>query len=108
MSALSSNSTSEENLSLKSTKETSVRSTRVDSSESESIRGALGSVSSAASHDDPNMQASTESSQDKEEQLVYLITNILFTILWRGIENNGGDSWKVTIQIHAYSLAFVY
>lgn len=32
---------------------------------------------------------------DKEEQLVYLVTNILFTVLWRGVENNSGDSWKV-------------
>lgn len=34
---------------------------------------------------------------DKEEQLVYLVTNILFTVLWRGVENNSGDSWKVRI-----------
>lgn len=93
MSAVSSNSTSEENLSMKSTKEASVRSSRIDSSGSESIRGALGSVSSAGPEENANI--SSESIAEKEDQLVYLITNILFTILWRGIENNGGDSWKV-------------
>lgn len=93
MSTVSSNSTSEENISLKSTKEPSLRSVRIDSSESESIRGTLGSVSSIG-HEE-SLNASTESIAEKEDQLVYLITNILFTILWRGIENNGGDSWKV-------------
>lgn len=95
MSTLSSNSTSEENLSTRSTKDNSMRSVRLDSSESESIRGALGSVSSAGQ--DEVISSTNEATEDKEEHLVSLVTNILFTVLWRGIENNGGDSWKVNI-----------
>lgn len=41
----------------------------------------------------------SESTVDKEEQLVYLVTNILFTVLWRGVENNSGDSWKVRLRL---------
>jgi hypothetical protein len=36
---------------------------------------------------------------DKEEELCYLVVNILFTILWRGIEGSGKDVWKV-ITVH--------
>lgn len=36
---------------------------------------------------------------DQEDQLVYLVTNILFTVLWRGVDNNGGDSWKVMLVV---------
>lgn len=39
----------------------------------------------------------SESTIDKEEQLVYLVTNILFTVLWRGVDNHNGDSWKVSV-----------
>lgn len=74
---------------MKSSKE---NTTRTDP-ESTSMRSALDSISSTGQ--DENIHASTESIMDKEEQLVYLITNILFTVLWRGIDNNGGDSWKV-------------
>lgn len=38
---------------------------------------------------------------DEEDQLIYLVTNILYTILWNGIENNGGDSWKERGQVIA-------
>lgn len=41
------------------------------------------------------------STDDQEEQLVYLVTNILFTVLWRGVDNNGGDSWKERGQVIA-------
>lgn len=89
-STLSSNSTSEENISMRSSRD---NASKADHSETASMRSALESISSAGPED--NIHASSESIEDKEEQLVYLITNILFTILWRGIENNGGDSWKV-------------
>lgn len=75
---------------------------KTDPSETGSMRSALGSLSSTGQED--NIHASKESIEDKEEQLVYLITNILFTILWRGIENNGGDSWKVSTHAHPKSI----
>lgn len=48
-----------------------------------------------------------ESTVDKEEQLVYLVTNILFTVLWRGVENNSGDSWKVS-YFGFFIFVFIY
>ena len=30
-----------------------------------------------------------------------MVTNILFTVLWRGVENNGGDSWRERGQVIA-------
>ncbi|XP_037907722.1 neurobeachin-like protein 1 isoform X2 [Hermetia illucens] len=38
---------------------------------------------------------------DVEEQLVYLVTNILFTILWRGVSNDSSNSWKERGQVLA-------
>lgn len=37
---------------------------------------------------------------DDEETLVYLVSNILFTILWRGVENTD-DTWKERGQVMA-------
>ncbi|XP_063708929.1 neurobeachin-like protein 1 [Culicoides brevitarsis] len=37
---------------------------------------------------------------DDEETLVYLVSNILFTVLWRGIENNE-ETWKERGQVMA-------
>ena len=36
-----------------------------------------------------------------EEQLVYLVTNILFTVLWRGIGNENVNCWKERGQVLA-------
>ncbi|XP_071441260.1 neurobeachin-like protein 1 [Hetaerina americana] len=36
---------------------------------------------------------------DKEEELCYLVVNILFTILWRGIESSGKEAWKERGQV---------
>lgn len=101
-STLSSNSTSDENLSLKSTKTTSIETksmSRIDSTESDS----LGDNSSSQTKTEQSAPESlvTDDNIDKEEQLIYLVTNILYTVLWHGIENNGGDSWKERGQVIA-------
>ncbi|XP_046399154.1 neurobeachin-like protein 2 [Ischnura elegans] len=36
---------------------------------------------------------------DKEDELCYLVVNILFTILWRGVEGSGKDAWKERGQV---------
>lgn len=41
-----------------------------------------------------------QSNVDDEETLVYLVSNILFTILWRGVENTD-DTWKERGQVMA-------
>ncbi|XP_031626139.1 neurobeachin-like protein 1 isoform X2 [Contarinia nasturtii] len=100
MSTLSSNSTSDENLSLKSTKTTSAETksmSRVDSTESDS----LCDNSSSHTKNEKSRDILTDENIDKEEQLIYLVTNILYTVLWHGIENNGGDSWKERGQVIA-------
>lgn len=97
MSTVSSRSTSEENLSQKSTKTLSSKSVnRYDSTESDSLAG----IDLSARDDKEKILADTEI-EDKEEQLIYLITNVLFTVLWRGIDNSGGDSWKERGQVIA-------
>lgn len=99
LSTVSSNSGSDENLSLRSNKTVSADDkslNRNDSAESDSLGGCenLKEEKSATA-----MSSST--TESKEEELVYLVTNILFTILWHGIENNGGDSWKERGQVIA-------
>lgn len=32
---------------------------------------------------------------DREEELCYLVVNILFTVMWRGVEGASKDAWKV-------------
>lgn len=32
---------------------------------------------------------------DREQELCYLVVNILFTIMWRGIDGSNKDAWKV-------------
>lgn len=103
MSTLSSNSTSDENLSMKSTRTTSVENksmTRVDSTESDSLTGD-NSSSQTKNEKIPSENILNDENIDKEEQLIYLVTNILYTVLWNGIENNGGDSWKERGQVIA-------
>lgn len=41
-----------------------------------------------------------QTSVDDEETLVYLVSNVLFTIMWRGIENSE-DTWKERGQVMA-------
>lgn len=98
MSTLSSNSTSDENLSMKSSKTTSMDKsmTRVDSTESNSL-----TADSSKTEKKPAESLLNDTTADKEEQLIYLVTNILYTVLWHGIENNGGDSWKERGQVIA-------
>lgn len=97
MSTLSSRSTSDENISQKSTKTVSSKSVnRYDSTESDSLVGI-----DSTTRDDKEKSLINEEIEDKEEQLIYLVTNILFTVLWRGIDNSGGDSWKERGQVIA-------
>lgn len=103
MSTISSNSTSDENLSLKSNKTTASKSiTHVDSTESDSM---CNSENQTLSEKKVSMHSESQlipdGAVDEEEQLIYLVTNILYTILWNGIENNGGDSWKERGQVIA-------
>lgn len=78
MSTQSSNSTSEENVSVKS----NLQQETLD-------------FESLMANTSESLSPRSLSAIDQEEQLVYLVTNILFTVLWRGVDNNGGDSWKV-------------
>lgn len=101
MSTLSSNSTSDENLSMRSAKTTSENKSimsRVESTESDSLQSADISKNEKSQRDDTSIN---EENIDKEEQLIYFVTNILYTVLWNGIENNGGDSWKERGQVIA-------
>jgi hypothetical protein len=34
---------------------------------------------------------------DQEEELCYLVVNILFMILWRGVEGASKEAWKVSV-----------
>jgi hypothetical protein len=34
---------------------------------------------------------------DQEEELCYLVGNILFTVLWRGVEGASKEAWKVCV-----------
>lgn len=44
-----------------------------------------------------------EKLEDKEEELCYLVANLLFTIMWRGIDVNSKDAWKVNnVLYHFY------
>lgn len=36
---------------------------------------------------------------DSEEQLVYLVSNILFTVFWRGVSNDHPQCWKERGQV---------
>jgi hypothetical protein len=35
--------------------------------------------------------------EDQEEELCYLVVNILFMILWRGVEGASKEAWKVSV-----------
>lgn len=101
MSTISSNSTSEENLSMKSNKTSESKSmTRVDSTESDSLLNS-DTQSSSQMKKDQEKSILTDDATNREEQLIDLVANILYTILWHGIENNGGDSWKERGQVIA-------
>lgn len=36
---------------------------------------------------------------DREEDLCYLVLNILFTVLWRGVETGSRDCWRVSAGV---------
>ncbi|KAG8260208.1 hypothetical protein J6590_102043 [Homalodisca vitripennis] len=40
-----------------------------------------------------------EKLEDKEEELCYLVANLVFTIMWRGIDINSKDAWKERGQV---------
>ncbi|XP_055846151.1 neurobeachin-like protein 1 isoform X1 [Episyrphus balteatus] len=42
---------------------------------------------------------SPEADVDMEEQLVYLVTNILFSIFWKGVSNENPQCWKERGQV---------
>ncbi|KAM7358806.1 neurobeachin-like protein 1 isoform 2-T3 [Cochliomyia hominivorax] len=46
-----------------------------------------------------NLEFSSEADVDSEEQLVYLVSNILFTVFWRGVPNDHPDCWKERGQV---------
>lgn len=91
LSTLSSRSTSDENLSNR-TSQGSKSVNRLDSAESDSLSENAQKNETEILNDDTD---------NKEEQLIYLVTNILYTVLWHGIDNNGGDSWKERGQVIA-------
>lgn len=104
MSTISSNSTSDDNLSIKSNKTAADKSiTHVDSIESDSLTQS--EAASVAERRTPVRRDDGElipdGSVSEEEQLIYLVTSILYTILRDGIEKTGGDSWKERGQIIA-------
>ncbi|XP_021704634.1 neurobeachin-like protein 1 isoform X1 [Aedes aegypti] len=72
-----------------------VSSVRDDTQSTRSVDDLDSSV--AAGTDDPKLKCSED---NDEENLVYLVSNILFTILWRGVENSN-DSWKERGQVMA-------
>lgn len=95
LSTLSSRSTSneseDENLSNRISQERKSVN-RIDSEESDSLSENVQKNENQILNDDTD---------NKEEQLIYLVTNILYTVLWHGIDNNGGDSWKERGQVIA-------
>lgn len=97
LSTVSSNSGSDENLSNKTISADNKSLNRHDSVESDSLAG----CDNLKKDEKPTTSLTSNSIESKEDELVYLVTNILFTILWNGIENNGGDSWKERGQVIA-------
>ncbi|KAL1394330.1 hypothetical protein pipiens_012033, partial [Culex pipiens pipiens] len=93
-SSLSISSSSEENISME---ESLAVSSVKDDTQSTRSADDLDSTASAAGAGGPNLKSVDE---NDEEYLVYLVSNILFTILWRGVENTN-DSWKERGQVMA-------
>uniref|UniRef100_A0A336KCC2 CSON006833 protein n=1 Tax=Culicoides sonorensis TaxID=179676 RepID=A0A336KCC2_CULSO len=58
------------------------------------------SSTSRTNSNSPVFKYFDQSSVDDEETLVYLVSNILFTILWRGVENTD-DTWRERGQVMA-------
>lgn len=75
----------------------------IDSPETDSLAGCDSLLLTI--NKDEKLNATTATTEltaaNKEEELISLVTNILFTVLWRGIDNNGGDSWKERGQVMA-------
>ncbi|XP_055608825.1 neurobeachin-like protein 1 isoform X2 [Uranotaenia lowii] len=85
-------SSSDENVSLDES--LAVSSMRDDT---QSTRSADDLDSAASGREETGFKYSED---NEEENLVYLVSNILFTILWRGVENSN-DSWKERGQVIA-------
>jgi hypothetical protein len=45
---------------------------------------------------------------DQEEELCYLVVNILFMILWRGVEGANKEAWKVSVSIQRMVLTLLW
>ncbi|KAL5292423.1 NBEAL1 family protein [Megaselia abdita] len=58
-------------------------------------------TSGAKGNATPESMMSLSVDLDNEEQLVYLVSNILFTILWRGVPNEDPNCWKERGQVLA-------
>lgn len=58
-------------------------------------------TSGAKGNATPESMMSLSVDLDNEEQLVYLVSNILFTILWRGVPHEDPNCWKERGQVLA-------
>lgn len=58
-------------------------------------------TSGAKGNATPESMLSLSVDLDNEDQLVYLVSNILFTILWRGVPNEDPNCWKERGQVLA-------
>ncbi|KNC29634.1 hypothetical protein FF38_00632 [Lucilia cuprina] len=84
---------STENIDTSSLKE------RADSISSESSTPSPRGVAKKADSIESNLEFSSEADVDSEEQLVYLVSNILFTVFWRGVPNDHPECWKERGQV---------
>lgn len=100
-----STSESDDNLSTRTVSVVDNKSmNRIDSPETDSLAGCDSLLLTLNKDEKPNTASSTATeltTANKEEELISLVTNILFTVLWRGIDSNGGDSWKERGQVMA-------
>lgn len=67
---------------------------RNDSISSDSSSQSPKSASKKGDSIGSNLEFSSEADVDSEEQLVYLVSNILFTVFWRGVPNDHPECWK--------------
>lgn len=74
---------------------------RIDSPETDSLAGSENLLLNKDEKSNGTSTTGELTAANKEEELISLVTNILFTVLWRGIDSNGGDSWKERGQVMA-------
>lgn len=84
---------STENIDTSSLKE------RNDSISSDSSSQSARGVAKKGDSIESNLEFSSEADVDSEEQLVYLVSNILFTVFWRGVANDHPECWKERGQV---------